>query len=130
MRMSQGNGRDPTVGGCEESLNFFQEARQMWPIELAAGASSSIVVEVEHSTTNNVVIVERGTTEGAVDAEKSTEGVQTTKGVGSETLDPPSCSSSMLCASRLLHLQLYYFYSFMHWGQLDIFFLGGGVNEQ
>ena len=63
----------------------------MRAIELAAGASSSRVVEAEKTITDGVVIVERGTTDDDVDAEDTTEVVQTTMGVGFETPDPPSC---------------------------------------
>ena len=58
---------------------------------MAAGASSSRVVEAEKSTTDGAVTVEIGTIKGAVDAEDTTEGVLTIEGVGSGTPDPPSC---------------------------------------
>ena len=47
--------------------------------ELAAGASSSCTVEVEGGTTN-----------GAVVAEDTTEGVQIAEDMGSREPDPPS----------------------------------------
>ena len=47
----------------------YEEARQLRAIELAARACSSRVIEADKSTTNGVVIVERDTTEGDVDAE-------------------------------------------------------------
>ena len=63
----------------------------MRAIELAARASSSRVVEVEKSTTDGAVIIERCTMEGVVDTRDTTEGVQTTKGVGSGTPDLLAC---------------------------------------
>lgn len=48
--------------------------------ELAIGASSSRIVDVERSTT-----------EGADIDENTTDGVPTTEGVGSEKPDPPAC---------------------------------------
>ena len=68
-----------------------EEARQLRAIELTDGASRPRVFEAEKTTIDGVVIVERGTTEGDVDAEDTTEDFQTTKGVGSETSDPPAC---------------------------------------
>ncbi|TMW98015.1 hypothetical protein EJD97_004635 [Solanum chilense] len=68
-----------------------EEARQLRAIELAAGPSSSRVVKAEKSTTDGVVIVERGTKDSVVDAEDTTEGVQTIKRVGSRTPKPPAC---------------------------------------
>ena len=58
---------------------------------MAAGASSSRVVEAEKSTTDGAVTVEIGTTEGAIDAEDTSEGVQTIEGMVSRTPDPPAC---------------------------------------
>ena len=54
--------------------------------ELAAGASSSRTVEIAG-----------GTTDGAVVAEDTTEGVQIPEDVGSREPDPPSCRSTALC---------------------------------
>ena len=68
-----------------------EEAHQLRAIKLAAGASSSRVVEAEKSTTDGAVIVEIGTTEGDVDVEDTSEGVQTIEGVGFGTPYPPSC---------------------------------------
>ena len=48
--------------------------------ELTAGASSSRTVEIAG-----------GTTDGAVVAEDTTEGVQIVDDVGSGELDPPAC---------------------------------------
>ena len=48
--------------------------------ELAAGASRSSPVEIAG-----------GTTDGAVDAEDTTEGVQIAEDVGSGEPDPPAC---------------------------------------
>ena len=50
----------------------------MRAIELDAGASSSKVVEVEKSTVDGAVIVERRTTEGFFYAEDTTQGIHTT----------------------------------------------------
>ena len=63
----------------------------MRAIELAAGASSSRVVEVKKITTDGAVIVGRGISEDVVDVEDTTEGVQTTEGVGLGTPDTPAC---------------------------------------
>ena len=52
----------------------------MRDIEFATGASSSRVVEAERSTTN-----------GAVVAEETNEGVLTTEGAGFGQSDPPAC---------------------------------------
>ena len=49
------------------------------------------VVEVEKTTIDGFVIIERGATDGAVDAKDTTKGVQTKEGVGFDTPDPPSC---------------------------------------
>ena len=57
-----------------------KEAHRMRASELAAGASSSRTVEIEG-----------GTTDGAVVAEDTTEGVQIVEDVGSGEPDPPSC---------------------------------------
>ena len=57
---------------------------------MVIGASSSRVVKAEKSTTDGAAIVERITTEGVVDAEDTTEGIQTTKGMGFGTPDAPS----------------------------------------
>ena len=57
-----------------------EEAHQIIASQLAAGASSSCNVEIEG-----------GTTDGAVVAEDTTEGVQIAEDVGSVELDPPSC---------------------------------------
>ena len=57
-----------------------EEAHQMRASELAAGASSSRTVEIEV-----------GTTDGAVVAEDTTEGVQIAEDVGSWQPDPPAC---------------------------------------
>ena len=56
------------------------EAHQMRASELAAGASSSRTVEIVGGTTN-----------GAVVAEDTTEGVQIAEDVGSGEPDPPAC---------------------------------------
>ena len=68
-----------------------EEARQLRAIELAAGEFSSRVVEVEKSTTDGAVIVERGTTERVFFGEDTAEGFQITQRVGLETPDPPTC---------------------------------------
>ena len=57
-----------------------EAAHQMRASELAAGASSSRTVDIA-----------RGTTNGAVVAEDTTEGVQIAWDVGSGEPDPPSC---------------------------------------
>ena len=57
-----------------------EEAHQMRASELAAGASSSRTVETAG-----------GTTDGAVVAEDTTEGVQIAEDVGSGEPDPPAC---------------------------------------
>ena len=72
-----------------------EEAHQMKASELAAGASTSRTVEIAGVTTD-----------GAIVAEDTNEGVQITEDVGSEESDPPSCLSSVLCATGLLHLPL------------------------
>ena len=69
----------------------YEEDPQLTAIELAAGVSSSRVFYAEKSSVNCVVIVERGTSEGAFDVENTTEGVQNIEGVGSGTPDPPAC---------------------------------------
>lgn len=55
------------------------------------------------------MIVKRGTTEGVFDAKDTTEVFQTTERVDSGTPYPPTCSSTALCASGLIHLPLDYF---------------------
>ena len=57
-----------------------EEAHQMRASELAAGASSSRTVEIAG-----------GTTDSAVVAEDTTEGVQIVEDVGSGEPDPPAC---------------------------------------
>ena len=57
-----------------------EEAYQMRASELAAGASSSPTVEIAG-----------GTTDSAVVAADTTEGVQIVEDVGSWELDPPAC---------------------------------------
>ena len=57
-----------------------EEAHQMRASELAAGASSSRTVEIAG-----------GTTDSAVVAEDTTEGVHIAEDVGSEEPDPPAC---------------------------------------
>ena len=57
-----------------------EEAYQMRASELAAGASSSQTVEIAG-----------GTTDGAVVAEDTTEGVQNAEDVGFGEPDPQSC---------------------------------------
>ena len=57
-----------------------EEARQMRAGELAAGASSSKIVEIEGGTADNVV-----------DTEDTTKRVQITEVVGSGEPDPPTC---------------------------------------
>ena len=57
-----------------------EEANRMRAFELVAGASSSRIVEIAG-----------GTTDGAVVAEDTTEGVQIAEVVGSGEPDPPSC---------------------------------------
>ena len=57
-----------------------EEAHQIRASQLAAGASSSRIVETAG-----------GTTEGAVVAEDITEGVQIAEDVGSGKPDPPAC---------------------------------------
>ena len=54
-----------------------EEARQMRAVELAAGASSSRNVEIAG-----------GTSDSALDAEDTTEGVQTIEVLGSGDADP------------------------------------------
>ena len=56
-----------------------EEAHQMKASELAAGASSSQIVEIAG-----------GTTDSAVVAEDTTEGVQIVEDVGSGEPDPPA----------------------------------------
>ena len=56
------------------------EAHQIRASQIAAGASSSRIVETA-----------RGTTDGAGVAEDTTEGVQITEDVGSGEPDPPAC---------------------------------------
>ena len=91
-----------------------EEAHQMRASELAVEESSSQTVETAG-----------GTTDGAVVAEDTTEGVQIVEDVGSGEPDPPACGSTALCATGLLHLPLK-FLIFMHWGQLHVFLLGVG----
>ena len=62
-----------------------EEAHQIRASLLAAGASRSRTVETAG-----------GTTDGAVVAEDTTEGVQIVEDVGSEEPDPPACSSTAL----------------------------------
>ena len=57
-----------------------EEARRMRVVESAAGTSSSRNVEIAGGTVDSVV-----------DAEDTTEGVQTIEVVGSEELDSPAC---------------------------------------
>ena len=57
-----------------------EEARRIRAVESAAGASSS-----------RDVAIAGGTAASAVAGEDTTEGVQTTKAVGSGGLDPPAC---------------------------------------
>ena len=57
-----------------------KEAHQIRASQLAAGASSSCTVETAG-----------GTTDGAVVAEDTTEGVQIAGDLGSGEPDPPSC---------------------------------------
>ena len=57
-----------------------EEANRMRAFELAAGASSSRIVETAG-----------GTTDGAVAAADTTEGVQIAEDVGSGEPDPPAC---------------------------------------
>ena len=57
-----------------------EEAHQMRASELAAGASSSRTVEIVG-----------GTTDGAIVAEDTTEGVHIAEDLGSGEPDPPSC---------------------------------------
>ena len=57
-----------------------EEARKIRIVELAVGASRSRDVEIAGGTTDSVV-----------NAEDSTEGVQTTEVVGFEEPEPPSC---------------------------------------
>ena len=57
-----------------------EEAHQMRASELAAGASSSKTVETAG-----------GTTDSAVVAEDTNEGVQIAEDVGSREPDPPAC---------------------------------------
>ena len=57
-----------------------EKAHQMRASALAAGASSSQTVEIAG-----------GTTDSAVVAEDTTEGVQIVEDVGSGELDPPAC---------------------------------------
>ena len=56
------------------------EAHQIRASQIAAGASSSRIVETAG-----------GTTDGAVDAEDTTEGVQIAEDVRSGKQDPPAC---------------------------------------
>ena len=58
----------------------MEEAHQMRSSEIAAGASSSRIVEIAG-----------GTTDGAAVAEDTTEGVQIAEDVGSGEPDPPAC---------------------------------------
>ena len=58
----------------------MRSPRHLRDIELADGASSSRVVEVERSTIDGVVVVE-----------DTTKGVPTNEGASSEQLDPPAC---------------------------------------
>ena len=57
-----------------------EEANRMRASKLATGVSSSHTVEIVG-----------GTTDGAVVAEDTTEGVQIAEDVGSREPDPPSC---------------------------------------
>ena len=57
-----------------------EEAHQMRASELAVGASISRTLEIAG-----------GTTDSAVVAEDTTEGVQIVEDVGSGELDPPAC---------------------------------------
>ena len=57
-----------------------QEAHQIRTSQLAAGVSSSHIVETAG-----------GTTDGAVVADDTTEGVQIAEDVGSGEPDPPAC---------------------------------------
>ena len=57
-----------------------EEAHQIIASQLAAGASSSRAIEIVG-----------GTTDGAVVAEDTIEGVQIAEDVGSGEPDPPSC---------------------------------------
>ena len=57
-----------------------EEAHQMRASELAAGPCISRTVEIAG-----------GTTDGAVVADDTTEGVQIVEDVGSGELDPPAC---------------------------------------
>ena len=57
-----------------------EEVHQMRASELAVGASSSRTMEIVG-----------GTTDGAVVAEDTTEGVQIAEDVGSEEPNPPAC---------------------------------------
>ena len=57
-----------------------EEAHQMRARELAAGASSSRIIETAG-----------GTVDGAGVAEDTTKGVQITEDVGSGEPDPPAC---------------------------------------
>ena len=68
-----------------------EEIFQLRADKLVVGASSSRVLEAVKITTNCVVSVERGTTQGIIDAKDTTEGIQTTKGVGSGTVNPQTC---------------------------------------
>ena len=72
-----------------------EASHQMRAGELEAGVSSSRTVEIAG-----------GTSDSAVVAEDTTEGVQIAEDVGSQEPDPPACRSTALCATGLLHLPL------------------------
>ena len=57
-----------------------EEAYQMRASELAAGASSSRIVEIAGGTADSTVV-----------AEDTTEGIKITEEVGSGEPDPPTC---------------------------------------
>ena len=74
-------------------------------MQIAVGASSSRIVEIEGGTNDGAVVAE-DITEGVQLAEDTTEGVQIAEDVGSGKPDPPACWSTALCATGLLHLPL------------------------
>ena len=66
------------------------EANQIRASHIAAGASSSRIVETAGGTIDGAVVAE-DITEGVQIAEDTTEGVQIAEDVGSGKPDPPAC---------------------------------------
>ena len=66
------------------------EAHQIRASQIAAGASSSRIVEIVGGTTDGAVVAE-DITEGVQIAEDTTEGVHIEEDVGSGKPNPPAC---------------------------------------